>query len=303
MDNPTGSLFLTSRCSTAGRSSFRSRRGSCLLLIGRGIYIWVDRRTLAGSRLRIWAGSSRRTISSKLLLLGPLPLLELERSLATLLHPLPFLVGNHMLLVLVYLVIRGLLVQKFLPFRLHGRSETFGEFLQMNDVVGPNTQVPRLELGHIKLVIKVGQEAINLVSSQLGQSLVGIGLDVFGPDKVGFDRGAQEFAQIGLLQTLILPGGDAELGQFDLNAVHREGTVVLAWTEEQLEESVQGGSVGGGHGSRINNIRDAERSGGPQHARRVERYCSLPLASYDRRGSYLWGLEKTSTSCAFSGIL
>lgn len=118
-----------------------------------------------------------------------------------------------MLLVLVFLVIRGLLVQKILPFRLRCMSKTFGEFLQMNGVVGPNTQVPHLELGQIKLVIKVGQEAVNLVSSQLGQSLVGIGLDVLGSDKVGFDRGAQEFAQIGLLQTFVLPGGDAELGR------------------------------------------------------------------------------------------
>ena len=51
---------------------------------------------------------------------------------------------------------------------------------------------------------------------------------MLGPDKVGFDRGAQELAQIGLLQTFVLPGGDGELGQFELDAVHREGTVVLA---------------------------------------------------------------------------
>ena len=105
------------------------------------------------------------TCSKFLLLLGPFPLLSLEGSLATLLHSLPFFVGNHMLLVLMFLVIRGLLVQKFLPFRLHGRSETFGEFLQTNDVVGPHTQVPHLELRQIELVIKVGQEADNLVSS------------------------------------------------------------------------------------------------------------------------------------------
>ena len=71
---------------------------------------------------------------------------------------------------------------------------------------------------------------------------------MLGPNKVRFDRGAQELAQIGLLQTLVLSGGDAELGQFELHAVHREGAGVLAWTEEQLEESAQGGSVGGGHG-------------------------------------------------------